>query len=215
MRLRHTLIFPMALLCLVATLLGGCAGVTEPPQPGSQTARTSGPSPNPILRIETGTHTAPIGRIGVDAAGRFLVTGSHDKTVRVWSLPEGQLVQTLRVPIGEGKEGQVYAVAISPDGSTVAASGWTTPTGTNENIYLFDRSSGRLIRRLRGLPIVILHLTYSRDGRYLAASLGGRNGIRVYHTDTWRLAAEDQGYGDSSYSADFSHDGRLAGYHLL
>lgn len=38
----------------------------------------------PILRIETGMHTAPIIRIGVDADSRFVVTGSHDKSVRVW-----------------------------------------------------------------------------------------------------------------------------------
>jgi WD40 repeat protein len=40
----------------------------------------------PILKIETGMHTAPIRRIGIDSAERFLVTGSLDKTIKVWEL---------------------------------------------------------------------------------------------------------------------------------
>ena len=79
----------------------------------------------PFPRIETGMHTASIKRISVDRAERFVVTGSYDKTVRIWSLPEGKLLRTLRLPIGEGHVGKVYAVAISPDGETVAVGGWT------------------------------------------------------------------------------------------
>jgi len=38
------------------------------------------PPSEPILRIDTGMHTAPISRIGVDRNERFIVTGSNDKT---------------------------------------------------------------------------------------------------------------------------------------
>ena len=37
-----------------------------------------------------------INRIGVDARNRFLVTGSDDKTVRIWDLEDGTLLKTLR-----------------------------------------------------------------------------------------------------------------------
>ena len=78
-----------------------------------------------MLRIEAGMHTAPITRIDVDAAERFLVTASDDKTARVWDLANGQLLQVLRPPLVAGDEGKLYAVAISPDGTTVATGGWT------------------------------------------------------------------------------------------
>lgn len=75
----------------------------------------------PILRLQPGMHGAPINRIDVDAAERFLVTGSEDRTVRVWALDDGRPLKTLRVPLGEGNVGKVYAVAISPDGERIAA----------------------------------------------------------------------------------------------
>jgi hypothetical protein len=77
----------------------------------------------PILRIETGQHGAMINRIGTDAANRFVVTASDDKTVRIWSLPEARPTAVLRLPIDQGNIGKAYAVAISPDGTAVAVGG--------------------------------------------------------------------------------------------
>ena len=68
-----------------------------------------------------------------------------------------------------------------------------------------------MIGRIDGLPNVVHYLTFSQDGRYLAATLFGGNGIRVYDRAAgWAQAARHTDYGDSSYGADFSTDGRLA-----
>ncbi len=79
------------------------------------------PSPNPVLGIDTSMHTAVIYRLGIDRECKTLVTGSEDKTVRTWSLPEGKLIRTYRTPVGPGDRGKIYAVAISPDGKRIAA----------------------------------------------------------------------------------------------
>jgi WD40 repeat protein len=167
------------------------------------------PPEEPILRIETGMHTARITRIGVDPEEQFLVTASRDKTVRVWDLETGKLKKTLRVPIGMGNDGKLYAVALSPDGKTVSAGGWTGYDWDQKAcIYLFNLETGALIHRITDLPEVIFHLAFSKDGRYLAAALGRSNGIRVYETEEWSLKAKDVDYGDSSYWADFDPTGR-------
>src|SRR5215831_12939785 len=166
------------------------------------------PPPAPVLRLETGMHTAPIRRIDVDAKERYLVTGSYDKTVRVWDLATGRLLRVLRPPIGPDNEGKIYAVAISPDGRTVAASGWTAASGTSESIYLFDRATGHLRRRIAGLPNVVHYLGFRPDGEVFVATLGGKNGIRVYTKDGAELA-KDADYGDNSYGAAFDREGRL------
>jgi hypothetical protein len=61
-------------------------------------------------------HTAPIKGTAIDSACRLAATGSHDKTVRIWSMPDGQLNQTRRLPIGDGDGGKVFTVAITLDG---------------------------------------------------------------------------------------------------
>jgi hypothetical protein len=82
------------------------------------------PDQGPFLRIEIGMHTAPpIWAIGADAACRILATGANDKTVRIWSLPDGKLQRVVRLPIGEGDAGKVFAAALSPDGRWLAAGG--------------------------------------------------------------------------------------------
>jgi WD40 repeat protein len=165
-------------------------------------------STEPILRIETGKHGAAMCRIDTDAANRFAVTASDDKTVRVWSLPEGRLMRVLRLPINQERLGKAYAVAISPEGTTVAAAGETGP-GKHVNIFLFDRASGELKRRLMDLPSAVNHLAYSPDGRRLAASLWS-NGIRVFDAgNEYRPLPSDTKYGDQSYSAAFDRSGRL------
>jgi len=173
-------------------------------------AEAGAPPDEPILRIEAGMHTAGIWRIGIDRAERYLVTASFDKTARVWDLGRGELLGVLRVPIGSGNEGKLYAVAISPDGDTVATGGWTGYEWHGEHsIYLFDRASGRMKKRIPGHPNVINHLAYSPDGRCLVATLGQGNGIRVYRTRDYAEIYRDTEYDDHSQWADFDQRGCL------
>ncbi|MBM4049872.1 MAG: hypothetical protein FJ279_32655, partial [Planctomycetes bacterium] len=175
---------------------------------GWLSANAAEPPTTPILRIETGMHTAAIRRLATDAANRYLVTGSDDKTVRVWELATGRLARVLRPPIGPGNEGKVYVVALSPDATTVACGGWAGAWEGAHCIYLFDRASGRLLRRITGLPEVVLHLVYSPDGRFLAATLG-EGGVRKWRVPDYDLAGEDRDYGARSYGASFDRAGRL------
>jgi outer membrane protein OmpA-like peptidoglycan-associated protein len=162
-----------------------------------------------ILRLETGMHSAALWKADVDAESRYLVTGSNDKTVRVWDLSSYKLVRTLRPPIGQGVEGRIRAVAISPDGETIACGGITGKSWEDSYcVYLFNRRSGELIRRLKGLPGSIHHLVYSKDGRFLA--VGFYKGLRVYRTPAYTIVGQDHDYGLSCRSVDFSTKERLA-----
>jgi sugar lactone lactonase YvrE len=88
--------------------------------------------------------------------GKFVLTGSDDRTARLWRVDSGQLISTLR------HEDSVRALAFSPDGKFVL-------TGSDDRTARLWRSdSGQLISTLR-LNSFVLAVAFSPDGKNAAA----------------------------------------------
>jgi WD40 repeat protein len=166
----------------------------------------------PVLAVDPGMHSAKIWSLAVAANGHIAVTGSDDRTLRIWSVADGTLLRTIWLPAGPENIGRAYAVAISPDGATIAAGGWTETRAPGYPIYLFDPETGNLVRRIYdAFPDVTFSLTFSPDGRYLVATLAGSNGLRVFDRNkNWSEVFRDDKYKGSSYDATFARDGHFA-----
>ena len=164
----------------------------------------------PVLVVDLGRHTSRLWRADVDAAGRLAATASDDRTVRIWSLADGSIVHTIRLPAGPGEIGKARAVAIDPAGELVAAGGCTTPRNEPDVIYVFTAATAALAHRIDGLPDAVSYLTFSQDSRRLAA-LMQTGGLRVFDRDQgWKEVLRDDAYGEWSMGAAFAPDGRLA-----
>lgn len=123
----------MPLVCVAMVLLAALAPAM------AQDASTA-----PFLRIETGRHTARINRLATDASGRLVATVSSDKTVRLWARDSGEEIGTIRVPIEDGEEGALYAVALSADGKLAwppAIPGRPGATGSSSTCSMSRSSS--------------------------------------------------------------------------
>ena len=192
-------ILSMGLICAIVIVLASSEAAC------TQTAE-------PILSIEVGTHSAPIRHIALDSSNRILVTGSQDKTVRVWDISShGELLRILRPPADAGAAGGYNGVALSPDGGTIACGSYTvSPQKGDIWVSLFDRKTGAMTRRLGGLPGYIQHLSYTNDGRFLVVTMA-KGGIRLYRLPDYTLAATDINYGDTTQWAESDPTGsRLA-----
>jgi len=169
------------------------------------------PPKDPVLRIETGQHLAPITRISTDASGRWIATSSEDKTTRLWDAQTGQAVAVLRPPIGAGAVGAMYAAALAPDGKTVATGGNTDFDGSGGHLlHLFDRASASILPKstVGGLEAPITQLAWSRDSQLIAVGLR-QQGLRVFRRNL-QMAGADPEFNEAVFGADFAADGRLA-----
>lgn len=73
------------------------------------------PNPSNVLK----GHTETIYSLVFSPNGKQIVTGSFDKTVKVWDATTGKEIRTLTGP--QGHKQMVLNVAISPDGSLIAS----------------------------------------------------------------------------------------------
>lgn len=163
-----------------------------------------------MLRIDPGVHTAMVRGAAYDAARNRVYTASDDKTVRVWQLPGGQLLNTWRVPTLEGAEGQLFALALSPDGRWLAVGGWTGwDWEQRASIYLFDTETQQLVQRWPVARSTVTSLRFSPDGEKIAVGLHGEGGLVVLRRDTGRVVAADEAYQGMVLDMGFDRYGRL------
>lgn len=201
---------PLRALSIWRRLLAGVAVVFAAGSALAQ-APPAEPPQQPFLRIEAEAHIANVARLATDAAGTTLATVSDDKTVRIWNLPEGTPRLVIRPPIGTGPEGELYAVALSPDGARLVAGGFTARTwDASFGLYIYDARTGRLFARLMGLDAPANHIAFSADGRRIAAGLSGRAGVKVWDATNGRVLFEDRNFSGPVRMVAFDRAGRLA-----
>ncbi|TGQ71580.1 hypothetical protein EN829_000855 [Mesorhizobium sp. M00.F.Ca.ET.186.01.1.1] len=142
-------------------------------------------APDFHLDLDTGGHSAQVTDLAFTPDGEDLVSASNDKTIRIWDWQSGVALRTIRGYLGNGSDGKIFAVAVSPDGKTIAAGGYfgaslgdKPPYG---DIRLFDFATGKIKAVLKAADYATYDLAFSPDGKTLAS--GGADGV-VY---LWKL----------------------------
>ena len=111
--------------------------------------------------VNTG-HNGAVNAIAISALDGVpvVVTGSMDRTVRVWDLDTGRLVRDPLV----GHAGPVLAVVVTElDGRPIVVTG-----GADRTLRIWDLDSGRQLRQA-DLPGAVSHVAVASDGRLVVA----------------------------------------------
>ncbi len=142
-------------------------------------------------------HTGKISSVAITADGQILVSGSADKTIKIWNLHNRKAIRTLKEELGE-----VSSVAVSPDGNFLAVGSCEHP---RSNVKVWHLSSGKLLHKLLGHQKPVNFVVISPDGEILAS---GSNKIKI-----WNLHKGDRictlWHSSPVHGAAISPDGKI------
>src|SRR5215831_1957021 len=106
---------------------------------------------HPVVVAAAIGHFDWVNSVAFSRDGRLILTGSRDRTVRLWDLPTGALIRTFEDP------DVVNSVAFAPDGRRLLSG------GDDGTIRLWETDTGGLIRRFEGHRDAVRSVAVSPD----------------------------------------------------
>ncbi len=146
-------------------------------------------------------HSDWVNSLAISPDGQTLVSGSRDKTIKIWQLSTGKELQTL-----VGHTGSVFSVTISPDGQTLASASEDT------TIKLWQLGTGRRLRtlgnRFSGHSHWVNSLAISPDGQVLVSGSTDKT-IKLWRLSKGRELQTLEQHSDAVRSVAISPDGQV------
>lgn len=96
--------------------------------------------------------------------GKYIITGSKDKTVKLWSVETGNCKYI------KEHSGSVYSVAVSPDGNRFISV-------TYSSVFLWDLEEGKCVDTIN-YNNYVKHVVFSPDGKYIVISFDNKIIVR-------------------------------------
>jgi WD40 repeat protein/serine/threonine protein kinase/tetratricopeptide (TPR) repeat protein len=142
-------------------------------------------------------HTGHVLSVAFSPDGKWILSGSVDKTVKKWDAQTCRELLTFR-----GHTLPVLSVALSPDGKRIVSG------SADKTLKIWDAETGQVIRTLEGHAAPVACVGISPDGkRFVSGSLDKT--LKIWDAETGQVILTLKGHTMSLGGVDFSPDGRL------
>lgn len=142
-------------------------------------------------------HARGVTAIAFSPNAKFLISGSWDKTLKLWAMPKGEIKKTL-----VGHSEVISSVAFSPN-SKIIASG-----SADKTIKLWGPHNGQQLFTLKGHSGEVTSVAFSKDGSVLASG-GADRSIKLWSLARGKPLVNLIGHTDRVVAVAFSKDGKL------
>ncbi len=148
-----------------------------------------------LRRVSRG-HSGEVYALAVTPDGRQVVSGSQDKTLKVWDLEIGSELRTL-----SGHSGAVWAVAVTPDGrQVVSGSG-------DKTLKVWDLETGSELHTLSGHSDWVNAVAVTPDGRQVVSGSADKT-LKVWDLETGSELHTLSGHSVTVFAVAVTPDGR-------
>ena len=163
-----------------------------------------------VLALEG--HDGVVRSLAVSPDGKWIVSGSEDKTIRLWDASTGEEMRSLL-----GHAAPVISVAFSHDGKRiVSGAGDIGKSGQPGELKLWDAGTGEEIRALKGEFGAVVSVAFSPDDKWIVSGGGGINlgtlksisQLKLWDASTGEEIRALKGHTASVSSVAFSPNGK-------
>jgi WD40 repeat protein/serine/threonine protein kinase len=149
-------------------------------------------------------HTGEVLSAEFSPDGKRIVTGSKDRTAKVWDAATGQEILALK-----GHALWLTSVAFSPDSkrAVTGAGEWGRPDKTPGEAKVWDAATGQELLALQGHADCVWTVGFSPDGQHIVTASEDRT-AKVWDAATGQEILTLRGFSAGVRSAAFSPDGR-------
>jgi WD40 repeat protein len=149
------------------------------------------------LRMTLRGHTDWIRCVAFSPDGKVLITGSKDRTARLWNTATGECTAILT-----GHSGEVLSAAFANGGKQVATA------GSDGRIKIWDVSNGREQVTLSEVrPSSFFAIAFQPDSQILASG-GEKGSVSLWDISTGKIVAVLKGHNASIRSITITNDGK-------